>query len=265
MAIDLFRKVVDEAAPWVHDVNLHHRGESLLHPRLPELIGYAGELGIYTKLHTNATLLDEERAAAILRTPLDLISFSFDGFDAATYERRRSPAQFESTLQNILRFLRLKAEGGRRTPLTVLEVLEFPGSEGSHDSRQRHELERRFEGLPLDKLVVKQAHNWAGNIPLTGSPTDSSFVPCTFPWHGLVVMWDGKVGPCPHDFMGQIVLGDALEESLQAIFNSPAIRRLRRQHLEGGLDPSLPCVNCDSVKRKTILGIPVASLKYLSR
>lgn len=112
MDFELFRKLIDESSPWVHDINVHHRGESLLHPRLFEMVEYAGKRGVYTKLHTNATLLDETKAHSIVGTPLDLISFSFDGFDAATYERRRPPARFQTTLENILRFLRLKAEGG---------------------------------------------------------------------------------------------------------------------------------------------------------
>lgn len=147
----------------------------------------------------------------------------------------------------------------------MLEVLDFPDSDEFRSSDHRRELLRRFDRLPLDRLLVKRAHNWAGNISIGGSPSCGSYVPCTFPWHSLVVMWDGRVGPCPHDFMGEIVLGDATRESLETIFRGPAMSRLRRQHVEGRLDPDLPCMSCDSVRRDTVLGIPTASLRHLRR
>ena len=52
---DLFRKIIDEAAEFVYDINLHHTGESTLHKRLPDMIAYARQAGIYTRLHSNGT------------------------------------------------------------------------------------------------------------------------------------------------------------------------------------------------------------------
>ena len=263
MDFKLFTKVIDEATQWVHDVNLHHRGESLLHPRFFDMVKYGSRRGIFTKLHTNATLLDEITAKRVLDSGLSLISFSFDGFDPMSYKRHRPPAKFESTLENILRFLRLKKERKQRTPITVLEVLDFPGTEEAIREGKDLEFLHRFDRLPLDRLIVKRPHNWGGTIPVEADLKDAEFVPCTFPWHSLVVMWDGKISPCPHDFMGEIVVGNATKQGLREVFNSPAMVRLRRQMIDRRPDQSLPCFACDSVRRKALLGIPMASLRYL--
>ena len=77
MEFSLFRKIIDEAKDFVFDINLHHSGESLLHPDIIEMIRYAKQAGIYTRMHTNATKLDEKKAQGILDAGLDFLSFSF--------------------------------------------------------------------------------------------------------------------------------------------------------------------------------------------
>jgi MoaA/NifB/PqqE/SkfB family radical SAM enzyme len=58
MDFDLYKKIIDEAAGHVYDINLAHRGESLFHKNLPQMIRYAADKGIKTRLHTNATILN---------------------------------------------------------------------------------------------------------------------------------------------------------------------------------------------------------------
>jgi len=263
MDFKLFTKVIDEACEWVHDINVHHRGESISHPRFFDIVNYAGERGIFTKLHTNGTKLDEEKAQAVLDSTLDLISFSFDGFEKETYERYRVGGHFETTVENIVRFLQMKKERGQRKPFTVIEVMDFPDGNGAFSKEKRQAFEKRFGDLPLDWMIIKKPHNWAGNIDVDGGIYTSRYVPCTFLWHSLVVMWDGKVGPCPHDFLGKIILGDANVSSLAEIFNSEKLIFLREKMIAGDVGGLQPCANCDTIRRKTILGAPKESLKFL--
>ena len=263
MRFSLFQKVIDEARDWVHDINVHHRGEALLHPRFVDMVNYAGANGVFTKLHTNATKLNHEMSEAILDSSLDLISFSFDGFEKATYERYRRRAKFEVVLDNILEFLRMKQRRGQMKPFTVFETIDFPDAEGDFDADRRQAFLKRFEGLPVDRFILKKPHNWGGNVSVDGAMDAGSFLPCTFLWHGLVVMWDGKVGPCPHDYMGKIVLGDASSEDLTSIFNSLMLRDLRQAMVQRQLPEWLPCNECDTIRRRGVLGLPFQSVKYL--
>ena len=94
MDFELYKKIIDEAAGHVYDINLAHRGESTFHKGLPEMIQYASEKGIKTRLHTNATILNEKMSKAILESGLDLLSFSFDGFKKEPYEKIRIGSNF---------------------------------------------------------------------------------------------------------------------------------------------------------------------------
>jgi len=112
MDTPLYKKIIDEAAGDVYDVNLFHRGEPLLHPDIADMIAYAEERNIRTRIHTNATLLDEDLDSRIIYAGLDMISFSFDGYTAEEHEKNRKGADFKRTLENIKGFLKIKKEMG---------------------------------------------------------------------------------------------------------------------------------------------------------
>jgi len=259
MDLSLFKKVVDAAARFAFDVNLHHRGESLLHPDFVEMIAYAHAAGLVTRFHTNGTLLDEDKARRLIAAGLDQFAFSFDGFDAPTYERIRVNANFEKTVGHIRRFLEIKKELGARKPVTVIELINQPGLRESA-ARSRAAFEERFAGLPLDKIFVKEPHNWAGE---TGEVRDrTTYAPCTFLWQALVVFWDGEVLPCTQDFFGYYPLGNVRNATLAEVWNGERMIALREKLVRGAISDLKTCGQCDRVWRKQIFGIP---REYLGR
>ncbi len=254
MDFPLFRKVVDEARRYVFDVNLIHRGEGLLHPEFARMVKYSHDAGLHTKFHTNATLLDEARSRALIAAGLDQISFSFDGYDRQTYESIRVNADFERTLGNVVRFLEIKRGLGSKTPRAALELIHFPGASKSADPAAKRAFLARFRGLPLDRLEVKEMHNWAGEIP--GGPARKKYVPCTFLWQALVVFWDGAVLPCTQDFHGYYKLGNVRENTLEEIWNGDRLVRLREKILRRDTGDLETCSRCDRLWRDQILGVP---------
>jgi radical SAM protein with 4Fe4S-binding SPASM domain len=264
MEMDLFRKIIDEAAPWVYDVHLLHRGESLLHPEFFTMAKYAAEKHVRTKLHTNGTLLDEEKSRQMIESGIDQLSFSFDGYDKEVYESIRVNGDFEQTVQNIQRFLAIKKETHSKKPYTILELINFPDSRIKSDSAKQRAFRNKFKGLPLDRLVIKEFHNWAGEVEMPHKK--KTFSPCTFLWNALVIFWDGAVLPCSQDFFGYYILGNVKDTSLAEIWNNDKMIHLREQHLKGGIEEFATCRECDRVWREKFLGIPKEYLwKFLLR
>jgi radical SAM protein with 4Fe4S-binding SPASM domain len=264
MDFDLFRKIVDEAQASLLEANLAHRGESLLHPRLLEMIACAKEKGLFTRLHTNGSLLSEEMAGEILRSGLDRLSFSFDGHDKETYERIRAGGQFEKTVANIVRFLEIKKRAQAKKPLTVVEVIAFDQEKDVHPSLVKNSLLALFKHLPARNLVIKKSHSWAGELGEEIQKAGYSL--CPFPWNALAVFWNGDVLPCPQDFFGRTVVGNAKDSNLQDIWNGKGMIALREK-LAGADIAALPsCSRCDRIRRKTFLGAPREYLwKYITK
>lgn len=262
MSMEQFQAIVDQVAGHVHDINLFHRGEPMIHPKLPEMIAYAKSRGVRTRIHTNATFLTEEKGQQLIDAGLDFLSCSFDGYERGMYEANRVGAKFDKTLENLIGFLRLKQSRRIKHPYTVLQVMEIGGPPPKEIRRQRREFLRHFRGLPLDRVIIRKPHNWGGDIDLAALRRDAllgdgrRFVPCTFLWYSSTLYWDGTVTACPQDFFGKLALGDLRKQTLSEIWNDPPLVKLRGKMAKGEIPDDLPCHKCDRIWRKTVAGVP---------
>ena len=264
MDMDLFRKIIDEAAGFVFEINLAHRGESLLHPEFIEAVTYAKSKGIYTRLHTNGSLLTEDLARRTIESGLDRLSFSFDGYDKETYEKIRRGGKFEETAGNIIQYLKIKKELGSKTPETAVEVINFAAHTSKDNPEARRAFQDRFRSLPLDHYVMKELHNWAGEFHTGEKGVKYSI--CPFPWNALVICWDGAVIPCTQDFFNTYVAGNVREHSIREIWNGDRMKTIRKKLIEQDVDNLSACSKCDRPWRQRILGVPKEYLwKFLTK
>ena len=256
MELDFYRDILNQLKPSIYDLNLFHRGESLMHPDILEMVEIAKQMDIYVRLHTNASLLTKDMSENLIRSGLDFISFSFDGFEKETYEKNRLNGKFEKTLDNVIGFLKTKQDLGSDTPYSVLQAIDYFPEDQINKITQQKFLEQ-FKGLPLDRSVIRQAHNWAGLVDIeTNGNRPLEPIPCTFLWYSLTICWDGKVSPCPQDFFEELIVGDLKKESLDQIWNGPKMVGLRKRFKNRDIDFH-PCKTCDRIWRPTVLGIPV--------
>lgn len=275
MGLDLYRKIIDEAAGFAADVNLIGRGDALLHPGIAEMVGYASGRGLHTRLETNATLLTPAMSEALISAGLGFISFSFDGYEKETYESIRRGADFEKTLRNILDFLAVKKRLRRAKPYTILQFIESaPFAAGASRGAERR-FKRRFRGLPLDAYRHVTPHRYAGEIEEGLAGTKYGFVrsggwagrlmriryaPCMYPWCSLHIYWDGTVLPCCMDFHARFPLGNVRETRLLDLWNSERMRELRGRLAGGRYRESPLCASCDMLYQRTLGGIPVKNI-----
>lgn len=261
MDFNLYKKIINEATGSVYDINLFHRGEPLLHPKLIPIISYAKNRGIKTRIHTNATLLNPELSRKIILSGLDLISFSFDGYTKKTYEKNRIGASYEKSLNNIIDFLRIKKELKSKKPFTIIQVMEFNDESTMKETmEQKKKFLKKFRNLPLNKLTVRSPHNWGGLLKQKALgkryEENKRIISCTFPWYSLTIFYNGKVFLCPQDFLGKILLGDLNKNSIEEIFNNKAIKEIRKKFKALNTNKIIPCKDCDRIRRRTFLGIP---------
>jgi len=254
MDLDLFRKIVAEAGGFANDMYLHHRGEPLLNPALFDMIRLARQNGLRTRFHTNGTLLDEKKARLLLDAGPNLVSFSVDGFEKRAYEKVRVGADFDATVENILRFADLRRTLRRRRPYLVVERIRFRNPDPPENPAEAAGLTRRFREAGVDEVIVKEEYAWAEEAaPEPEGPRTVAV--CTFPWYAMVICSDGTVTPCPQDFWARMKMGNARERTLREIWNGEAYRDLRRRFRTDV--ESLPlCRKCDRLRRKTVAGVP---------
>ncbi len=286
LSFELYKKIIDEAKNFVFDINLFHRGEPLLNKDLIKMIGYAENNNLKTRLHTNATILTQEISKHLILSGLDFISFSFDGYSKETYEKNRIGADFDTTLQNIINFLKIKKELKSKTPYTVIQIMEFDENLTTEDFKaQKISFINNFKNLPLNKIIIRKPHNWGGLIKIKDKnladinlsnnikgagiknkykltrKANITHSTCTFPWYSLTIFYDGKVYLCPQDFNGKILIGDVSKDSIQDIFNNELIQKVRLKFKNNNINDLSPCNKCDRILRKTLLGVPTEYLR----
>ncbi|MBT0160757.1 radical SAM protein [Candidatus Bathyarchaeota archaeon A05DMB-2] len=259
MRWDTFVRIVDEAQHFAHEADLFGGGEALLHPRIFDMIRYTREAGIHSRLHTNATVLTEEKSRKLIESGLDYLSFSFDGYSKEEYERIRVNASYEQTLDNILTFLHIKQELNCSKPYTVIQVIETKPLDEKLRQKRR-DLQAHFVDLPVDKFRFIHRHNYGGKVEGLPLQARAHFTPCTFPWYAIFILWDGTIVPCCVDWWGEYSLGNIAKTSLTEVWNSDRMINLRQKltSKESYLEIAM-CANCDRLWRQEQLGVPQRS------
>ena len=232
MDFDLFNKIIDELTPFQETVLvLHRRGESLLHPRFPDCLRYVKGKFKTIQLATNATLIEDDISSLLIDT-LSFISFSLD--TPAEYDRTRTPARYSKVEAKINRFLELNA-GRLETQVSMVRT-----------SRTTDNDVREFKSIwqgKVNRVRIYEEHSFDGRFGSLKLGRKNR-VPCAMPFYELVVLSDGKVGRCNHDWNGP-ALGDVNRQTVRKVWNSSLYHALREEHRSRKITDAV-CKSCDS-------------------
>jgi radical SAM protein with 4Fe4S-binding SPASM domain len=254
--LDLYRKIVDESAGFVREINLFFRGEPLLHQKMAEILRYGRSKGVRQHVNTNATILRDKQARMLIENGASKVTISFDGPDKATYEQMRKGATYEVTLENVRHFLALVKEyreQGWDVPYTVMQVI-LPYDPQSPGPEIPAHMKALFDGLPVNEWDPIWPHGWAGVMQENGvveaQPYGENYHPCNWLWKSLAIYWDGRVASCCADFSGDQVIGDLRKQSMAEVWNGEPMVRLRTLQVEGRYKEASLCSGCDALWQK---------------
>ncbi len=235
MDYDLFERLIDEITPFPETILvLHRRGESLLHPRFVDMMNIVKNKFKEVQLATNATVLNGEKAQAIIDA-VTFLSFSID--TPQSYETKRPPAKYEKVRHDIEKFLRANSRQGNpvRTQVSMVktngvsdqEIIEFENIWTDKVDRIRiyeeHTVDGNFGSLKLKRRKRK---------------------PCVMPFYEMLIYCDGKTGRCNHDWDGAPI-GDILGKKISTIWQNGVYKTLRNQHEYLSITDPV-CSACDS-------------------
>lgn len=242
MDLGLFERLLDQLHPAqarYRPLELHHLGESLLHPQVDRFAALASARGLPTELSVNPSLLTPELGRRLLRAGVRRLVLSLDGMDDATLVAIRGPAARYGAAERNIAALLSEVAGMADPPRVVIQMIDL-----AQNQHQREALLTRWgaTGLPTVFAYVKDLD---GPDPLLGRPTATPVVHlCSYPFRSVVVLWDGRVVPCCRDDDGRLILGDLNQQPLAAIWQGEAAQALRAQHQRGDLPEGHLCHGC---------------------
>lgn len=238
MTMDLFRRLVDQAAEWgIPSVCLSIYGEPMVDKRWLERVQYVRAAGLTYNFFSNASMLTPELAAAMLELGgWTEVNFSVNGFSKAVYEAVMPPLARERVYGNIERFLELRAAHRGAVPRVVVSCVTL--AENVHEIPDYV----RYWKPRVDRVSIADRTDWLGELKKTekAQPVrgrlrvmdDSQWrTPCPALWEKLYVYVDGRVAPCCEDSaLRQLIMGDTNVNTLREIYHGPAYTALREQH-----------------------------------
>ena len=253
----LFKKVVAELAPyadWIKLVCLSRNGEPLLNKNIASMIRQLKEVNIKrVNFSTNATALTEKKSYELIKSGLDEIRFSIDGFTKETFEKVRKGGKYEKILENCLRFIKIRDEIGKGKPQVQIRFVEQKANTHEVESWKNFWLSKV---QPTDVVAAKKMHSWGNKLKSYERNIDKNEMkPCISPFSTLEVLYDGTVPLCGCDYKPTVVLGNVQKHSLKEIWNNTKFKKMRNFHSSGNRNKIPICIGCkiwDTEKIKTV-------------
>ncbi|KJU85798.1 radical sam domain protein [Candidatus Magnetobacterium bavaricum] len=265
MALDSYKRLLDEVGPYVFGVYLCNWGEPLLNPHLAEMIAYAKGYNTIVGFSTNLNRLSDEIAGRIVGSGVDLIVLSIDGATEDGYGRYRAGGSFSTVMGNIERLLAHRTRSGP-FPLLIWQFLVNRYNEGEVEAARQIARGygivfspsplRTHMGKELLMPLYARVNEDASWLPTdrTYSRYDYEIAPgartkqrsCKWLWDASVVNWDGSVAPCCGVYEKSWDFDNCFVErgTFHRVWNSPRYRyarRLVRAHTKGA--PSTPVLH----------------------
>jgi len=245
MDVTMVKRLLDEMADHL-PVTLvpFFRGEPLLHPNYVEILRYAKKKGIGPiQLTSNGTLLDLAHAEELLDLEVDFLSFSLDTIDPKLYESTRRGSNYKKVVDNILQFLELKSRRGAKYPIIQVSAVETE----KHKPGMKDFV--RFWQSKVDFVRVYIEHTTGinpGKIDMQ-LPAFSKRLPCHKVFTDMVILWNGYVALCNHDWTREdnTIIGNVLESNIFNVWHSQSYQKIRENHTFDNLVEEQVCENCD--------------------
>ena len=224
---ELFYKIFEEIGDSLEVVYLWNYGESLIHPKAPEMLEKIRDFSCKKILSTNGfNLIDFENLNFL--TVLDELIISINGLTQEVYEFHQKGGDLNKVLRGVRRVSKLLK--GTKTKLIlqfvvnkknlqeVKSVDEFAKNYGFN-----RVYIKKFNVMSKDKDILKKfvpmgtEYSRYIDNSLKTKPTSDVPKPCK-DW--IVINWDGTVNPCCWDYRGENILGDLNRKSVQNIWDS---------------------------------------------
>jgi len=220
-------------------VYLGLHGEPLLDAGLEDKMRRFNALGQpKCVLHTNGSLLTEQRARTLLEAGAAKLIISLESLDSGVYESIRRGLKHARVLENILRFLVLRDSMGSATSVQV----RFIAQRKNLAEQERYlQFWREKIDQGRDEVSVQALHNYLE--PLVGI-TDYGAAPCDMFLTSFVVLNDGTFPLCCLDYEKAYNFGTIETTGMLEAYNSPRLAKLRTMHREGRRSEMKICGRC---------------------
>jgi pyruvate-formate lyase-activating enzyme len=226
----------------IREIGLYTTGESLLYPRLLDLILYLKSTGFtYVYLTTNGVRLTPKLSKKLIDAGLDSIKFSINGGTDTTYKKIHQKDDFATVIDNLITLNQIKDINKSKIKILATYII----CEENNSVLDLSRIESIFEAFTDDYMFIlagNQGGNKEGKI--------SNMIPCSMVFNRLHITWEGYLTACCVDFEGNLIMADLNKVPLIQGWYSTKFTKLRVEHLKKNLI-NTQCKKCTEKKDDT--------------
>ncbi len=265
--VKLWNKIADECGEYGAWMRCTGGGEPMLHAHMVEMIEYAKGKGARVWLNSNGSMFgplpkQRENLARLIRAGIDLIEFSMDAADPATYALLRPPRSGRTQdperwwgkhVDNVRAALDLRKKLIAPTRI-VVSIIRQEAIEGKLDSAVQFWLNE----IKVDEVITRKFLSWDDNTTInlekaldphlySSLPTKKE-EPCVWPFERLNVDTLGRIALCGQDisFKSADLFPNANDVSIKQIWQGERFNWYRQMHLDGRGAECWPCRGCSA-------------------
>ncbi len=250
LSFERAKRIIDEVKDYVIEIRLYNWGEPFLNPELFQIIKYAHDQGLYTFVHSNFSIKNEELIDSIIESRLDRLSVSMDGLTQETFQKYRVNGKLDVVLRNIKLLVDARKKSQSQRPFIEVGFIVFKFNE--HELLQLDEMKNQLEinsfyprrGFIFDQAMI---------------PTHPKYQPqlyvfedtCHFLYSELTVEADGKISPCCTNTDEKWDVGtieDVLKLGFSNFWNNEFYRNMRNHFSNPTHTHEILCKHCQFVK-----------------
>lgn len=267
MPVPLWRKLADECGLHGAWMRITGGGEPMLHRDMVDMVEYAKARGARVWMNTNGSMFGptaslREKLRRLIACGTDLIEFSMDAADAATYAQLRPPhggpprhpeRWWQNHLDNIKAAIELRRELVSTTRI-VVSMIRQEAIEGQLEEGVAFWLKE----IGVDEVITRKYLTWDDNTTL---PLDASLdrhlyadlpveraEPCVWPFERLNVDTLGRVALCGQDisFRTAELFPNVNDATIGEIWRGEMFEWYRQMHIEERGAECFPCRGCSA-------------------
>jgi MoaA/NifB/PqqE/SkfB family radical SAM enzyme len=229
----------------VYSFDISSIGETLELEALPEYLAYMKKERpfVNTTISTNGLLLTPDIMQRLVASNLDTMQVSLFAHDADDYEWICGGKHYERVCQNIVEAMEVRRKMGVNHPQVQVFIA------GIEEFRSKFEPFLAKWNNIVDVAFVRPINCSSINQDITPIfQVKKKRYPCIGPWYRTSIRSNGDVIACQRIqfFDRDHAIGNINEQSLEEIWQGPAMQKLRQLQLDGRWQDDPLCADCDN-------------------
>ncbi len=241
---ELIEKVLKEANGRLCAVELGYNTEPLLHKNIIDIIKLCRQYNVLDiRMGTNGSLLGNVDSLELINSGLTQLQVSIDAVDDESYKNARNSTKYLKVTNSLKEFIESRDKQGSLLPrIRVTYVM-------TSENKENVDLFKEQWANLADIIGIQDLIVYSGSkLDLKQDNLKARILEdipgCYMPKVRLSIRSDGAVHPCCTVPGMKLKIGDINQQTIESIWNSPAMKKIRQSHKDGSWKKNKICSDC---------------------